>query len=249
MHMQFDLLGTSVRVIGTLHAVPQGGVGWEAAVRQAVTWSERIVLEMTPESGKSLMISPAYASTSTLNPGLLEQLKSIWLAGVSPMAECNLITAWLVACFNGINSERGVEGLIGEMLDETPRPVIGLESAEDFLAAFDDVSAAEVEKAICMPLSDASRNAAMFRAFYNAWRNADRVTLAKLTGAQLPKLGRMQQALYDRRNKAWAPKISEFTKQSAKTLIAVGAGHLCGKNNLLEVLERGYGLKSKRSPA
>jgi uncharacterized protein YbaP (TraB family) len=89
----------------------------------------------------------------------------------------------------------------------------------------------------------------MFRAFYNAWRNADRVTLAKLTGAQLPKLGRMQQALYDRRNKAWAPKISEFTKQSAKTLIAVGAGHLCGKNNLLEVLERGYGLKSKRSPA
>ena len=115
-------------------------------MRQAVTWSERIVLEMTPESGKSLMISPAYASTSTLNPGLLEQLKSIWLAGVSPMAECNLITAWLVACFNGIDSERGVEGLIGEMLDETPRPVIGLESAEDFLAAFDDVSAAEVRK-------------------------------------------------------------------------------------------------------
>lgn len=245
--MQFDLVGNSVRIIGTLHAVPQGSVGWEAAVQQSVAWADRIVLEMTPETGKKMMSMPGYA-TSSLDPETLKQLKSIWPAAIDPIEECNLITAWLVANLNGIDSERGVEGLIGEMLNENPRPLLGLESAEDFAAAFDGVSSAEIEKAIRMPLSDGSRNAAMFRAFYNAWRNADRVTLAKLSGAQLPKFGRMQQALYDRRNRAWALKISEFTKQSTKTLVAVGAGHLCGKNNLLEVLDRDYGLKSKRSP-
>ena len=247
--MQFELVGTSVRIIGTLHAVPQGVAGWEAPIRQAITWSEQIVLEMTPETGVKMMTATGYPPMSTLVPELIEQLKTIWPAGIAPPADCNLITAWLVACFNGIDSERGVEGLVLEMLAENPRPLIGLESAEDFIAAFDGVLPAEVEQAIRMPLSDAKRNAATFRAFYNAWRNGDRVTMAKLTSAQLPKFGRMQQALYDRRNKAWAARISALASQPTRTLVAVGAGHLCGKNNLLEVLERHHGLKSRRRVA
>ena len=245
--MQFDLIGTSVKVLGTLHAVPVGKGEWEAGVRRTVTWAERVALEMTPENGKKMMTAPGYASTSTLSPQLHERLKEIWLAGIGPMADCNLLAAWLVASLNGIDSQRGVEGLVCETLEMAPRPVIGLESAEEFIAAFDGVRPAEVEQAIRMPLADPARNAVLFRAFYNAWRNGDRVTLAKLISGQLPKLGLMQQAVYDRRNKAWAPKIAEFAKESPKTLVAVGAGHLCGKNNLLVVLEQDYGLKSRHS--
>jgi hypothetical protein len=48
----------------------------------------------------------------------------------------------------------------------------------------------------------------------------------------------------DDRNKKWIPKMMEMMKKD-KVFFAVGAGHLCGTNGLIALLqEEGYTLKA-----
>jgi uncharacterized protein YbaP (TraB family) len=55
-----------------------------------------------------------------------------------------------------------------------------------------------------------------------------------------------QKKLLDDRNTAWIPKIEAFVKDKP-TFIAVGAGHLGGKNGVIQLLRaKGYDVKAIR---
>ena len=47
----------------------------------------------------------------------------------------------------------------------------------------------------------------------------------------------LYQRLIVERNRAWLPKIESFLSQNENYLVVVGAGHLAGKNGLIEMLK------------
>jgi len=48
------------------------------------------------------------------------------------------------------------------------------------------------------------------------------------------------------RNRAWIPKLEEFLKSDKAVLVVVGAGHLVGKDSVVELLTaKGYKVEQR----
>jgi uncharacterized protein YbaP (TraB family) len=56
----------------------------------------------------------------------------------------------------------------------------------------------------------------------------------------------MRRALFETRNRKWAEIIAREAKSPERTLVLCGAGHLCGPNNLRDVLTDVHGHRVNR---
>lgn len=120
-----------------------------------------------------------------------------------------------------------------------------LETPEDFIAAFADVPAEDLGASLRWRFKEKALVKQRFEQMYRAWRLHDVSKILKLRNANLhPSISR---AIFDLRNERWVPKIADFARSSERTLIVVGAGHLCGRNSLLELLQRDHDLTSART--
>ena len=64
---------------------------------------------------------------------------------------------------------------------------------------------------------------------------------AKRIFKNLGKYPKIHKALFIERNKAWVPKIEEFLKRDKNVVVIVGAGHLVGKQGVINLLQlKGY---------
>jgi uncharacterized protein len=119
------------------------------------------------------------------------------------------------------------------------------EAVQRFDAISDDVYAALIEKVIF----DLESLACAIRDMYGAWQSSNiddlECLLPRLHLAQEPNIKR---AFFERRNTAWMPKISNALSTERRTLIVVGAGHLCEPVGLLALLEKSGSRLRQLSP-
>jgi uncharacterized protein YbaP (TraB family) len=75
----------------------------------------------------------------------------------------------------------------------------------------------------------------------NAWTNGDADGLASIVEKSFKEHPEAYETMVVQRNKNWAVKIDDLIKRDVDTLVIVGAAHLVGHENLLELLRgRGY---------
>ncbi|HVK61809.1 MAG TPA: TraB/GumN family protein, partial [Bdellovibrionales bacterium] len=78
------------------------------------------------------------------------------------------------------------------------------------------------------------------------YRRGSETELADLMKSSLPASQRL--LLLEKRNRAWVPRIMDHHQKHFPAFIAVGAGHLVGANNLLDLLKK-QGFEVKRVSA
>ena len=121
-------------------------------------------------------------------------------------------------------------------------PVIGLETAEEQIAVIDSAPLDEQIKALNAIGANPQKGIAEFQALYKLYLTQDSDALYALAAAQLKAEGYSQSKMLDSRNVKWIPAIEKNIAEKP-TFIAVGAGHLGGKNGLISLLRaRGYKL-------
>ena len=121
------------------------------------------------------------------------------------------------------------------------REVVELEGARAQLAIFDTLPQTEQRDLLNAVIEEAREYGDKGDTLANAWLGGDTDRLIELTRRGIladPELA--QVLLYDR-NRSWAAQIENLLSASERPLIAVGAGHLTGKDNLIELLkDRGF---------
>jgi uncharacterized protein YbaP (TraB family) len=241
--MYFEITGTNVRLLGTIHRVPADMPALPAWVLGAYRWSDSVYLEHATEPLRQLMSrTDGRSLRSEIQPQLWDALTAQW-ATFSSTQSLEKLKAWAALLVLASQLEPAAAGVESTFLRwarrDDPRPIEYLESATAAVSQFEAVAHADIERCLKLALFEADRARRANREIYQLWVAQD---LLRLTGlAQtLPftSIPTVRRLLIEQRNAAWVPVIDSLSERSEKTLICVGALHLCGANNLIDLLDR-----------
>lgn len=136
-----------------------------------------------------------------------------------------------------LRQDLGVDQYFTKQALKQKKPIFGLESTEDQLAIF-----ASNPKISSLLLTDTvdnwQENLQASRCLTKSWKAGDRMELIKLAdeSAADEEIGEL--FIYQR-NRTWAEKLdSDAFIDSGRYLVVVGALHLVGKENLLDLLKK-----------
>ncbi len=252
---------TVIHIFGTVHALPRGTGWFRPHVLEALDGSDLLVLETVlpadplammgltlrmarraqpePLAGRVPETSrPALeAALARLNPGPLDQFKTWYVA---------LTLANLQSAADGLDPAIGVEAVLTERARIRRIPVEGLETVEPQLAYFDALSEADQRLFLIATLDGLETSQDEAKAMVADWLAGRTDLLADRVNADFEGSPMLRQMLVGDRNARWAAWIARRMESPGRVFLAVGAGHLAGPGNLVELLERHHGLKAER---
>ncbi len=138
----------------------------------------------------------------------------------------------------GIQAEMGTENLVYDYLQKFSKPTSGFETMQYQMGLFDSVSYDMQYEIAISTLDQLDSLKGDLSALLAAFQGGDPKELEKYLKSGLGE----GEDLFNRvflvnRNRAWAKKIEELSKNKKKYLVVVGAGHLVGEGNLLQFLK------------
>lgn len=241
--------GAVSHLFGTIHSEDPRVTELPEPVAQAFSGAETVMLEMelTPtvqqQMAQAIMLPPAQQLSDFLP-------QELFRASVSAMAERGYpeqITArlrpWAVLLTLSMPQPETGEFLDKVLHDRAAaegKTVIGLESLEEQLAIFRDLSLADQRLMLEQALKDHPRLPEMLEAMTSAWLQRDLGRLMALYQESMEALPpslqqRVGQRLLQERNQRMAQRALEPLQQGG-AFIAVGALHLPGEEGLVALL-------------
>jgi uncharacterized protein YbaP (TraB family) len=226
--MYLQLTGTQVRLLGSMHLFSAASPRMPAWVSQAFDWAETLVFESDAQSILPFLKQEGGQSLEhVLPPDVWRQLDASWpSAGVlAPLSELRPWAAMMVA---PALCQRVVEGVEPRMLRE----------AEEVVASLESIPLPAICTGLELLLADLTEPQRTLDRMQAAWLQRDLQGVYDVA-AESPmfSLPGIRSAILDARNHAWAPRVREALETPKRTLVVVGALHLCGPGNLIERLQ------------
>lgn len=257
---------STMYLYGTVHVRPRGADWGNARVRAALDESQEIWTEllMNPETDRQTQMlamqlgaaEPGRPLSSWLTAEENASLNAVTtrlglpqgaLEGYRPwMAGLTLTLLPLIQA--GYDPASGVDRSIDAYGDAAGKNMRALETAEQQLNFFANLSP-EVQREMVLEAIDESENVApMIGEMSAAWERGDDRALARAvieeTRTEYPELYQM---LFVDRNNAWMTELTREMEGSGVDFIAVGAGHIIGRDGLVaQFRARGYRVERVR---
>lgn len=131
------------------------------------------------------------------------------------------------------------------LAQEDKKEIVGLETVDDQIKIFDRIPLKEQAKMLVELTSDYSAQKALFHKMIDLYKAQDIRGLHQCM-LQQREYGKYEEILINQRNRNWIPAIKKLI-QPETVFIAVGAGHLPGKQGVIHLLEQeGYVLRPLR---
>jgi uncharacterized protein YbaP (TraB family) len=239
--MYLQLTGTHVRLLGSMHLFSAASPRLPAWVSQAFEWAETLVFESDAQAILPLLKREGGSSLEhALPPEVWRRLDASWpSAGVlAPLGELRPWAAMMVA---PTLCQRVVEGVEPRMLREAAaqaKPYRFLETVDEVVASLESIPLPAICAGLELLLADLTEPQRTLERMQAAWLQRDLQAIYDVA-AESPmfSLPGIRSAILDARNRAWAPRVREVLDTRERTLVVVGALHLCGPGNLIERLE------------
>jgi len=153
----------------------------------------------------------------------------------------SMVLSSLEAANYGARPDLGLESIFGARAAEDGKPTAGLETVEFQIGLFDqfnDEESDELLRSTLDGLKDVEKN---FNKLIRAWQKGDAAELDRVLNSEFDDGGKLRDVLLIQRNRNWIPHIEKALTSDRDVLFMVGAGHLVGKDGVIELLEaRGY---------
>lgn len=251
---------TTIYLFGTIHLLPAGIEWYDGPVATAFEQSKELVTEI-PESsdGQMMNLTLKYGmlpAGQTLREQMTADERTKYESAMTglglPPAAFDRFKPWFAALAlailplqkAGYSMENGIENQLDKRNKALGRPRSGLETLEDQLGIFDGFSPA-VQKTYLFSVIDAIPTITTdIDKMVQAWAKGDVEGLAALMNdpTEDPAL---YEALLSKRNKNWVVWLDKRMDQPGVVFVAVGAGHLGGKDSVQDLLAQG-GIKVTR---
>jgi uncharacterized protein YbaP (TraB family) len=244
---------TTIYLFGTIHMLPDG-LEWQTpAFRQAMTASDALVTEavlgddpaVAGQAMAKVAFSPGLPALAARVPAdkraaLAAMIKQTGL----PAATLDRLETWAAALsllsvsFQqlGLKPEQGVERKLEAGYEAAGKPVSGLETLDIQMRYFDGLSEEAQRAFLVGVIESAADGRAEFDAMVKAWAAGDTDAIAETFDAETSFSPELRQVLMTRRNAAWAEWVKRRLDQPGTVLVAVGAGHLAGKDSVQTML-------------
>ena len=253
---------TTIYLFGTFHLLPENYDWRTAAFEQALASADELVLEVANLEDQS---AAAQAMMKLgMSPGLpplaerVPEEKREALAAMAkesgvPLAVLDRLETWAAGLaltgvmFKrlGLSGDAGVEKTISAQYKGTGRPIRGLETVEQQLGFFDGLPEEAQRKFLVGVLERPEDTRAEFEAMLAAWRTGDEAAIARTFDDEAKLSPELREVLLARRNERWAEWIDERLERPGIVMVAVGAGHLAGRDSVQEMLKK-RGIAAKR---
>ncbi len=144
----------------------------------------------------------------------------------------------------GYRSEQGLEQHLLLRAQRDRKPIHGLETVTDQIGVFDGLSLAEQAALLEQTLSELDAAGNEMDQLLNAWRDGSLATLTDKLSASFEDFPGLYEALVIDRNRKWVPELERLAAQPGRHLVVVGALHLVGEHNVVDLLrERGLAVE------
>ncbi len=244
---------TTLYLFGTIHMLPKDYQWRTAAIDQALADSGDLVLEVTEgdDLGKQGQIFNDFAISQGLPP-VLDRLPEAKRAGAKTMMEksgipieaLDLFESWAVALMLSVTAiqelgllpEHGVESLLEDQFRAAKKPISALETTEQQLGFFDTLPEEAQRIFLASALDDTTDVKKEFDGMVASWAAGDEERMALTFDDELQLSPELLDRLLRQRNANWTVWIKDRMAKPGTTFIAVGAGHLAGKDSVQSML-------------
>ena len=238
---------TTIWLFGTIHILPPGIAWYDGPVAKALESSDTLVTEVVEPEDPAVAQQIARIALSDPPRNLREQLpaqeRAKYEAALTslhvPVSAFDANDPWYAAVAlstlpliqAGFGTMNGAEALLVAKAREKGMARLGLETAQMQLGLFDSLPQETQIGYLGDVLESFPKVREEVGAMLEAWKSGKADTLAQLMNEDQDDPQLMKVLLVDR-NKAWAKWIEERLKRPGTVFIAVGAGHLAGKNSV-----------------
>lgn len=257
--------GNSLYIAGTLHLLKAEDFPLPAQFDEAYKNSEGLVLEADLEAFSTLETQTELATQATWQDGsdLSDHVRPETLERLRTSLEPHGIPLEFVMSYKpgpaattvallelqklGI-SQDGVDAYYERKARYDGRVIEGLETVEQQIQFITEMGMDDPDAFLNFSIDDLEGLGTVMAQMTAAWRSGNMDELAKLLTDKMRSLyPEVYKDLLTDRNEAWLPKILEMLEDPDVELVMVGAGHLAGKGNVLELL-KAKGLKVEQLP-
>lgn len=232
--MLYELSGTRLRIVGTLHLLPPEGA-LPAWLAEAYDWSEAVFVEHSPTDFLQQARQISAPLDKLVSPEFWRLLNGLVGNTALPWSladfQCGAAVVMALAC-----RIQGIAGADQALHDWSRRDgkIFGyVEQPAAVLEKLNGITEAEWTAGIAAELARPESAAHQLRRFHDAWLNSRVEALVASTREGLFSVDGIRSTLLTGRNRAWA---AAFREPPMRSLMAVGAAHLVGEDNFLERL-------------
>ena len=248
---------TTIYLFGTIHLLPSGYQWRTPKLDQAMTSAQELVVETIVDDKNPAKLMQAMASLGFAQglPPLVDRVPpakrpaleaAIKKSGLPPQGLDKMKT-WTAAIillggkFRELGLKGGVEGVLKDDFATRGKPIGELESNLQQLSYFDKLPEAAQRSLLEGAIDEKQSMNTELGGMLKAWSRGDVAGIAKTFDRELSDTPAVQQALIRERNANWSKWIEARLDRPGAVLVAVGAGHLAGKDSVLEMLKKdGY---------
>lgn len=240
-------------IVGTSHALRATDYPLPHVIDQAIDQCRRFLFECdfkhrSAEWEQKLKVAAHYPKGVTLQSKVSPKTFAILCKISNAPSAYENVKPWAVAEFlygnknaYGISSENGVERYIQRRAGLSA-DISGLESPEEHIRVLSDMSDIESEVFLLQTLAYTDRYAKEHGDIVAAYKRGDTHRLISFFNEEEHEAPYIVQRMITKRNANWVPKIEAEMRTGKPTMIAVGARHLCGPYNVVDLL-RAHGHK------
>ena len=237
-------------LFGTIHITCDATL--EADVKKALAETTQIVMELDmddPTMQSKMMQGMYFKDGKTLKDFVTEEeYKSIdslfinnmgmsvkLLENVKPFFLSSMFYPKMIDC-----PMQSFELELTKVASEQNEEILGLETIEEQLKVFDDIPLEDQYKDLVrMAEGSLEKDKVTFSKMLNIYKDEDINALIDIMNDDTNStMSKHQDVLLEQRNKNWISKIGEYAKEQP-TFFGVGAGHLPGKNGVIQLLRNG----------
>lgn len=239
---------TTIYLFGTVHVLKPGLSWFDEGVRKAFDASDQLVLEMVepdPAAMQALVMKTGFTTSGpTLTQKLSEADRASYLKTLTgfgiPVGAFDRAEPW-VAAVNlslipvlklGYDPASGAEKILARAAKASGKPVIGLETPEQQIGYFDTLPEPVQLRYLSMTLKELPDTGRLIDEMVSDWSKGDPDALAATMNEGLRETPEVGKVLLTDRNIAWAKWIGARMEQPGTVFVAVGAGHLAGKDSV-----------------
>ncbi|MET0249645.1 MAG: TraB/GumN family protein [Sphingobium sp.] len=238
-------------LFGTIHVLPPK-MNWRSErIDAAMTQADTLVLEAADlqdedktlatfeEMARSPGLPPIEARVPAAEKPALEKLLSESgtgaqaYAGYESWAAAMLLSAATQAKL-GISATDGVEPVLIAAFRQAGKPIGGLETVERQFGAFDGLPERAQRALLVQTVQEAKDMRGLYDRILKAWAKGDMAALADEDRLGVQPDPEVEEAILIARNRDWVGAVERL---KGRPFIAVGAGHLTGRDNLIDLLK------------
>ena len=228
---------TVIFLFGTFHALDGNSDWFNDEVETAFASADELVLEtVVPDLGASAR-DPAGKAGRERARGL----------PVGPSASFLATTRMAMSAgrSKGMQVDKGADEVLRKAAHATGKAVGGLEAFEEQLAMFARLPSTPRPSNIVQSIQQMQRMTALMGWMQAAWNRGDDQAFASVIDQLRQSSPETYKTMFTERNANWAAWIAQRLEQPGTVFVAVGAGHLAGRDSVQAKLAD-LGVRSER---